>query len=89
MEAITTYYSSFFRSPVILWLLICLLTAGCLAVRSSQSYENILINYEPLIGMNISNLQGQTLAVNANQPWQKSNVLITPGTNLKILAMGK
>ncbi|WP_342349640.1 caspase family protein [uncultured Nitrospira sp.] len=89
METITTYYSSFIRAAVLLWILICLFTTGCLAVPPSQSYENTLINYEPLIGMNISHLQGQTLAVDANQPWQKSNVHITPGTNLKILAMGK
>lgn len=58
-------------------------------VPPPQSYENTLIHYEPLVGMNIRNLQWQTLAVNATQPWQKSNVHLTPGTNLKILAMGK
>lgn len=69
--------------------LIYLSTAGCLTFAPSRSYENDLVNYEPATGMNTNVLKEQSLTVQANQPWQNSGVHMTPGTNIKILAMGK
>jgi hypothetical protein len=70
-------------------LLICLIAAGCATFSPSRSYVNDPVNYEPSTGIEISGLKGQTLTIQANQPWQPSGVHVSPGTAVKILAMGK
>lgn len=78
-----------FPSGLAFGLLVCLITAGCPTFSPSRSYVNDPVNYEPSTGMEISGLKGQTLTIQANQPWQPSAVHVTPGTAVKILAMGK
>ncbi len=78
-----------------LWSALCslaimgVLTVGCIQFPPSRSYEQDPINYEPSTGFNIEQLQGHTVTIQANQPWQSSGVHVKPGVQIKVLAMGK
>lgn len=63
--------------------------ASCMSFPPSRSYENDKVNYEAASGLNTNELEGQALTVQANQPWQKSDVHVSKGSNIKILALGK
>ena len=66
-----------------LWLI------GCVSFPPSRSYEHDPINYQPSPGFKTDHLQGQTMTIQANQPWQASGIQVTPGVTIKILALGK
>ena len=72
---------------LILFLLLLLVMPGCF--RPSQSYDATQANYEPASGIDTSHLQGHTATIQANKPWQRSDVQVESGDSVKILAMGK
>ncbi len=75
---------------IIWWTMACfMLIEGCVNFSPSRSYENTLINYEAASGLSTNGLAGQTLTIQANQPWQKSGMHVSPGSTIKILAIGK
>ena len=72
------------------WAMACIMLApGCASFPPSRSYENDKVNYEASSGFATNTLMGQTLTVQANQPWQKSGIHVSSGNKIKILAMGK
>ena len=79
------------HSPRFLWWTIsCLILAtACVSFPPSRSYEQDPVNYEAASGFTTDGLKGKTLTVEANQPWQKSEVHVFAGNHIKILAMGK
>lgn len=66
-----------------------MLATACVSFPPSRSYEQDIVNYEAASGFATDRLTGQTLTVEANQPWQKSEVHVSSGNTIKILAMGK
>lgn len=66
-----------------------LLMVGCISFPPSRSYDQDTVTYQPSTGLNIEHLQGHTVTIQANQPWQSSGIRVTPGVQMKILAMGK
>jgi len=79
------------QGPQLLWLTMAflMLTAGCVSFPPSRSYDNDILNYEATPGFPTDGKMGHTMTVQANQPWQKSDVHVSSGSQLKILAMGK
>jgi hypothetical protein len=76
-------------SVLVLGILLSFFMSSCVLFPPSRSYEHDPVNYELSQGLKTDHLQGHTITVQANQAWQPSGVHLTPGSTIKILAMGK
>ena len=80
-----------FECPHFIWwaLSYLILATACVSFPPSRSYEQDLVNYEAASEFTTERLKGKTFSVEANQPWQNSEVHVSSGNHIKILAMGK
>ncbi len=82
------------RKRVVSRLGVCLLVSlwvlpGCLQFSPSRTYDNDVVNYETTSSMDTRGLSSRSFTVEANLPWQASDVHVKAHSTIKIQAEGK